>query len=61
MEQIGGEDGWELDADEEAALEKAWERERTPEFLERMKRQEIEYDKWKEAYLKENGSATVNL
>ena len=55
MEQIEGEDGWELDADEEAALEQAWARERTPEFIVRIKRQESEYDIWLETYNKENG------
>lgn len=55
MEQIGGEDGWELDADEEAALERAWAAERTPEFFARIKRQEAEYDIWLETYKKENG------
>ena len=39
LEEIGGENGWELDADEEAALEAAWAKERTPEFLARMARQ----------------------
>jgi hypothetical protein len=61
MEQIGGEDGWELDADEEAALEKAWARERTPEFFARMKRQEAEYDIWLETYKKENGIQSIEI
>jgi hypothetical protein len=59
QEEIEGEDGWELTAAEEAALSEAWERERTPQFLERIKRQELEYDKWIILYLKENGSETA--
>ena len=54
IEEIGGEDGWELDAAEEAALSAAWERERTPEFLARVKRQEAEYDIWRESYQKKS-------
>ncbi len=42
-EEIEGEDGCELTAAEEAALSAAWER--TPQFLERIKPQEVEYDK----------------
>ncbi len=45
-EEIEGEDRCEVSAaEEEAALSEAWERERTPQFLERIKRQEVEYDK----------------
>ncbi len=61
MEQIGGEDGWELNADEEAALEMAWAAERTPEFLARMKRQEAEYDIWLKTYKRENGIQSIEI
>ena len=54
IEEIGGEDGWELDAAEEAALDAAWEKQRTPEFLARIARQEAEYDVWVETYRKAN-------
>lgn len=60
-EQNGGEDGWELDADEEAALERAWAAERTPEFFARIKRQEAEYDIWFETYKKENGIQSIEI
>lgn len=56
-----GENGWELDADEEAALEAAWAMERTPEFLARMARQAVEDEPMLEAYRKKHGIKVIEI
>ncbi len=61
LEEIGGENGWELDADEEAALEAAWAKERTPEFLARMARQAAEDEPMLEAYRKKHGIEVIEI
>lgn len=54
-----GEDGFELSAEDEAALDRAWARERTPDFLVRITRQAAEYDEKLAALSKEAQSEII--
>ncbi len=61
LEEIGGENGWELGADEEAVLEAAWAKERTPEFLVRMARQAAEDEEMLAEYRRKHGIKVVEI